>query len=114
MQVKILLLRQFGRQLHLFRKQRVLTREELGRKTGLTIQDIEDLEAGTGDPALSVIHLLAEALNLSPAELIHPRSGSDSEYHAYRYHLFQILNRMTKKELMKAIRDLESITPCKT
>ena len=86
----------------------MLSREELGRKAGLTIKDIEDLESGNGDPALSVIHLLAEALNIIPAELIHSKSGYDSEYHAYRFHLFQILNRMSKKDLKKTIRNLAS------
>ncbi len=108
MSVKILSSRQFGRQLQLFRKQRMLPREELGRKTGLTIKDIEDLEAGTGDPALSVINLLAEALNILPGDLLYSQSGYDSEYLAYRFHLFQILNKMSKKDLMKVIQNLES------
>lgn len=108
MPVKTLLLRQFGRQLQLFRKQLMLSREDLGQKTGLTAKDIEDIEAGTGDPALSIIYLLAEALNLSPAELLHSQSGYDGEYHAYRFHLFQILNSMSKKNLKKAIQNLGS------
>src|SRR3989304_7339786 len=103
-----LMLKRFGRQLQIFRKQLMLSREELGKKAGLTIKDIEDLESGNGDPALSVIHLLAESLNIAPAELLHSQSGYDGEYYAYRYHLFQILNRMSKKDLMKAIRNLES------
>jgi|SRR3972149_1508431 len=107
MSVKILSSRQFGRQLQLFRKQLMLPREELGRKTGLTIKDIEDLESGNGDPALSVINLLAETLNISPAELLHSQSGYDSEYLAYRFRLFQIINKMSKKDLKEAIQNLD-------
>ncbi len=109
MQVKTLVLQQFGKQLQLFRKQLMLPREELGLKTGLTVKDIEDLESGNGDPLLSVIHVLADALNITPAELLHPYSGHDSEYIAYRFHLFQILNRMSKKDLKKAIQNLDCI-----
>ena len=106
-----LILKRFGRQLQIYRKQLMLSREDLGRKTGLTVKDIEDLEGGTGDPALSTIYLLAETLNVPPAELIHSQSGYEGEHHAYRFHLFQILNRMSKKDLMEAIRDLESTAP---
>ena len=108
MQVKTLLLRQFGRQLQLFRKQLMLSREDLGLKTGLTIKDIEDLEAGIGDPALSTISLLAEALNLSSEELVFSSSGHDAEYYAYRFHILQIVNSMSKNDLKKSIRKLES------
>ena len=108
MQEKILLLKRFGKQLQRFRKQLLLSREDLGSKTGLTIKDIEDLETGVGDPALSIIYLLAEALKITPSELLHSQSGYDGEHHAYRFHLFQILNRMSKKDLMKAVRNLES------
>lgn len=111
MQGKALLLQRFGRQLQIFRKQLMLSREDLGRKTGLTTKDIEDLEAGTGDPTLSTISLLAEAFNLSPSELLHSQSGYDGEYFAYRFHLFQILNRMSKKDLKKAIQNLDSTYP---
>ena len=104
-----LLLKRFGKQLKIFRKQLMLSREELGQKTGLTIKDIEDLESGNGDPALSDIHLLAESLNIAPAELLHSQSGYDGEHHAYRFHLYQILNRMSKKDLLKAVRNLELI-----
>src|SRR3972149_8504405 len=100
-------LKRFGRQLQLFRKQLMLSRENLGRKTGLTVEDIEDLEAGTGNPALRVIYLLAEALNVSPAELIHLQSGYDREYIAYRFHLFQLINNMSKDDIKKTIRNLE-------
>ena len=109
MKEKALLLKRFGKQLKIFRKQLMLSREELGQKTGLTIKDIEDLESGNGDPALSVIHQLADALNITHAELLHSQSGYDGEHHAYRFHLYQILNRMSKKDLMKAVRNLELI-----
>ena len=102
------LLKRFGKQLQIFRKQLMLSREDLGRKTGLTAKDIEDIEAGTGDPTLTIISLIAEALNLSPSELLYVKSGRDSEYHAYRFQLFQILNNMSKKELKEAIQSLNT------
>lgn len=89
----------------------MLSREGLGRKTGLTAKDIEDLETGAGDPALSIIYLLAEALNIPPVELIHNKSGYDGESLAYRFHLFQILNNMSKKDVKKVIRSLNSHYP---
>ncbi len=84
----------------------LLSREDLGSKTGLSTKDIEDIEAGRGDPTLTIIALLAEALNLSPAELLHLPSGRDSEYHACRLRLIQILNNMSKKELKEAIQSI--------
>ena len=100
------LLKRFGKQLRLFRKQKLLSREGLGRKAGLSVKDIEDLETGTGDPTLTIIFLLAEVLNLSPAELLHLPSGHDSECNAYRFHLLQVLNGMSKKELRETIQNL--------
>jgi len=100
------LLKRFGKQLRIFRKQKLLSREGLGRKAGLSVKDIEDLETGTGDPTLTIISLLAEALNLSPAELLHLPSGHDSECNAYRFHLLQVLNGMSKKELRQTIQNL--------
>ncbi len=103
-----LILKRFGRQLQLFRKQLMLSREDLGRKTGLTVKDVEDLEAGTGDPTLSTIYLLANALNVFPSELIQSGAGHDSEYLAYRFHLFQLINNMSKEDVKQAIKNLES------
>ena len=103
-----LILKRFGRQLQIYRKQLMLSREDLGRKTGLTVKDIEDLEGGTGDPALSTIYLLAETLNVPPAELIHSQSGYDHEHLACRFHLFQLINKMSKKDIKQAVKSLES------
>ncbi len=108
---KDLLLKRFGKQIQIFRKQLLLSREDLGKKTGLTSEDIGDIEAGTGDPTLTIISLLAEALNISPAELLHLQSEYNSEYLAYRFYLLQILNSISTENLKKTIRNLESTTP---
>ncbi|MCC6544246.1 MAG: helix-turn-helix transcriptional regulator [Nitrospirae bacterium] len=106
MHEKTLILNRFGKQLQRYRKQLLLSREDLGIKTGLTVKDIEDLERGIGDPSLSIIYLLAEAIKIEPAELLLVHSGYDEEYFAYRFHLMQLVNKMTKKELKKVIASL--------
>lgn len=96
-------LRRFGRQIRIFRKQKMLSREELGNKTGLAAKDIEELEAGELDPALSTILLMAEALDISPEMLLTPSTGSDNEYYACRYHILKLLDTMSKKDLKRVI-----------
>lgn len=96
-------LRRFGRQIRTFRKQKMLSREELGNKTGLAAKDIEELEAGELDPALSTILLIAEVLDISPEMLLAPSTGSDNEYYAYRYHILKLLHNMSKKDLKRVI-----------
>lgn len=98
-----LFLKRFGQQLRIFRKQKMLSREELALKIRLPAKDLEEIENGKGDPKLSTLLLLADALNISPHELLIQSGRYDSQYHAYRFCLLQLINKMSKKELKEAI-----------
>ena len=106
---KTLLLKRFGQHLRVFRKQKMLSREELACRVRFTEKDIEELDNGKGDPKLSTLLLLADALNISPQELLIQPGRYDSQYHAYRFYLLQLINKMSKKELKEAIEILRSL-----
>ena len=106
---KVILLRRFGRQLRSFRKQKVISREEMGCRIRLSAKDVEALEEGKEDPRLSTLLLIADALNVPPEELLAPPGRQDSEYYAYRFYLLKLLNRMSKKDLKKAIEALHTL-----
>ena len=110
MKEKPILLQRFGRQLRVFRKQRMISREELGQKAGLSTKDIEELEAGKEDPKLSTISVLAGALDLSTEELLCLSEGHDSEYYAYRFHILQLVNTMSKQDLKKVIENVHRLS----
>ena len=102
-----LFLKRFGQQLRIFRKQKMLSREELASKIRLPAKDLEDIENGKGDPKLSTLLLLADALNISPQDLFIQPGRYDSQYYAYRFFLLQLMNKMSKKELKEAIEVLQ-------
>ncbi len=106
-----LFIKRFGRQLRIFRKQKMLSREELAYRIRLSEKDIEELEAGRGDPGLSTIFLIAQALNVSPEELLLSARGKqqDTEYYAFRFYLLQLLSNLSKKNLRKAIEVLRPL-----
>lgn len=106
---KVILLRRFGRQLRSFRKQRMISREEMGCRISLSAKDVEALEDGKEDPTLSTLVLIADTLNVPPEELLAPLERRDSEYYAYRFYLLKLLNRMSKKDLKKAIEALHTL-----
>lgn len=101
-----ILLQRFGRQLRIFRKQRLMSREDLGSKIKLSVEEVKKLEAGLADPSLGTIFLIARALNVNPEELFIPSGGNDSQYYAYRFYLLKLLNSLSKSDLKKAIEAL--------
>lgn len=104
-----ILLRRFGRQLRIFRKQRLMSREELSSKIRLPVKEVEDLEAGRTDPKLGTIFLIAKAIDVHPEELFLPSGGHDKQYYAYRFYLLKLLNNLSKGDLKKAIEVLRSL-----
>lgn len=104
-----LLLKRFGRQLRIFRKQKMISREELGLKTRLSAEDIEELEAGNMDPRLSTIFLIATALDVHPEDLLIPSGGINRQYYAYRSYLLKQINTLSKRDLKKAIKVLHDL-----
>jgi len=109
----VILLKRFGQQLRSFRKQRVISREEMGYKISLSAKDVEALEEGREDPRLSTLMLIADTLNVPPEELLASPERRDSEYYAYRFYLLKLLNRMSKKDLKKVIDALHTLNTLK-
>jgi len=63
-----------GRNALHFRRLRGLTQEQLSEKTGLTQQYLSGLEQGRRNPTVVTLYDLAQALGVSPADLITPRN----------------------------------------
>ena len=100
---EILFLKRFGRQLRIFRKQKMISREELGLKTRISAEDIGELESGNLDPPLSTIFLIARALDVHPEDLLIPSGGIDRQYYAYRCYLLKQISALSRRDLKKAI-----------
>ncbi len=61
------------------RERKFITQEELANRTGLTAATISRLENGLNRPRLSTVRLLAEALNVEPAELVIDPDEDDAQ-----------------------------------
>ncbi len=98
-------LSRFGRQLRIFRKQKMLSAEELAGRVGISANDIKELEAGKFDPKLSTVLLIAEVLDVLPEDLLAlpKNNNNDAEYNAYRYHLLRLLHNVSKSDLKNMI-----------
>lgn len=64
------LFQKFGEQVSAFRKKKGFTVEELAAAAGLEPTQVQKIEAGKLNFHLSTIVALAEALGISPAELL--------------------------------------------
>lgn len=60
----------FGPVLRQFRNERKLTQEELAEKAGVVTSYISMLESSQKFPNLEMLFVLAEALGMSPSELV--------------------------------------------
>lgn len=60
----------FGPVLRQFRNERKLTQEELAEKAGVVTSSISMLESSPKFPNLEMLFVLAEALGVSPSELV--------------------------------------------
>lgn len=95
-------LRSFGRQLRIFRKQKLMSQEELAGRVGIPVNEIKDIEEGKLDPKLSMVLFIAQELNNAPEDLLVSSKEQGSEYYVHRFYLLQLLNKMSTKELKKA------------
>ena len=58
-----------GKQIQQFRKQKGLSQEALAERSGLSVRTIQRIEAGVSKPRVFTLKVLAEALEVSIAEL---------------------------------------------
>lgn len=65
----------FGRRMAMLRRQKGLSQRELGELLGATQKTVDYYERRTLNPTLDVIQKVAEALEVSPAQLIGDGTG---------------------------------------
>jgi transcriptional regulator with XRE-family HTH domain len=63
-----------GRNLRRVRERRDLTQEAVADRSGVHATEVSRIEAGKRDPRISTLERLAEALEVSPGELLRRRS----------------------------------------
>ena len=68
--------RQLGAQVQDFRRRKGLTQEKLGELTSLSEDTISSIERGVNIPKIETIFRIANALNVSLAELLNVAAGS--------------------------------------
>jgi len=59
-----------GRNLRRAREQRELTQEEVSERSGVHATEVSRIEAGKRDPRVSTLERLANAVEVSPGELL--------------------------------------------
>ena len=59
-----------GRAIKVYRAARDLSRKELAERSGLSYSYLAEIENGAKFPSTKALHLIARALDLSPAELL--------------------------------------------
>lgn len=59
-----------GRNLRRARKQRKMTQEEVGHRSGVHPTEVSRIEAGKRDPQVSTVERLAKAVGLSASDLL--------------------------------------------
>jgi transcriptional regulator with XRE-family HTH domain len=59
-----------GRNLRRARKQREMTQEEVGHRSGVHPTEVSRIEAGKRDPQVSTVERLAKAVGLSASDLL--------------------------------------------
>lgn len=97
------LLRRFGCQVRICRKQKMLSIEELAGMVGVSENEIKDMENGKSDPRLSTIFLLSGVFDVSPEDLLTLPDRNTNQYYALRYQFLKRLNNMSDDELKKLI-----------
>ncbi len=61
-----------GRNVRAARTERDITQEELAERSGFSQQYISDLERGRRNPTILSLHELAQALEVTPVDLLQP------------------------------------------
>jgi transcriptional regulator with XRE-family HTH domain len=60
----------FGKNLHRARKRAGLTQEEVAERSGVHATEVSRMEANKRDPRISTLKRLAEAVEVSPSDLL--------------------------------------------
>lgn len=70
------MLRRLGRALRQHRLKTCRTQEALAQEIGISVQTLEQVESGKGNPSLLLVHAISEKLGLQLSELFksHERS----------------------------------------
>ncbi len=66
-------LKPFGRQIRRLRRERDLTQDQLAERAGLDPRVIRFVESGERDVGISTLWMLAEGLDVQPADLVESR-----------------------------------------
>jgi len=66
------IIQQFGKNLEKIRKEKNLSLRELAHKADIDHSSIHRIESGVANPMLTMIIILARALEIDPAELLAP------------------------------------------
>jgi XRE family aerobic/anaerobic benzoate catabolism transcriptional regulator len=80
-----------------------MTRKQLAGASGTSERYLAQIEAGTGNPSVSVLLTLSQALDLAPAELL-PQGGERSSSHTSAV---QALRRLPIADLPKLLKWME-------
>ena len=96
-------LKQFGRRVHYYRELNGMTLQELSDKSGYTSRStVAKLEKGQVDAPQSKVKALADALGVSPLDLL----GRDpNRFQAY----FDRLSKLSEKDQERALKMIDSI-----
>ncbi len=62
-----------GRNLRRVRERREMTQEDVAARSGVHSTEVSRIEAGKRDPQVSTLERLAEAVEVSPGELLRKR-----------------------------------------
>jgi len=66
-----------GRNLARIRREKGFTQEQLEERSGFSQQYLSDLERGRRNPTVVTLYEIAQALNVSPIDLITPDGGGE-------------------------------------
>jgi XRE family aerobic/anaerobic benzoate catabolism transcriptional regulator len=84
-----------GERVRLARAKRGMTRRQLAQESGASERYLAQIEAGRGNPSVSILKSIAEALDLPIAALL-PRAGGSA---AAFNHILDLLGRLPASEL---------------
>lgn len=99
-----------GRHIATYRKQQKISQEKLAEKTHIIFNTISNIERGIGDPKLSTLMSIAEALNIPLCELldfaqIQHQQASDG----LRDNIFKLITGFDQRYLETAFEQLHAL-----
>ncbi|MCD7751580.1 MAG: helix-turn-helix domain-containing protein [Lachnospiraceae bacterium] len=94
-----------GNRIQQLREERGLTQEELATKTDISIKHISVLERGLKEPRLTTFLTIAEALDVTPNELLSAPT-TESDYMSIISYKASQLSEEKQKSLLKIMNTL--------